>query len=283
MTPIIWACRQKNPHDKPQQGHRPPNNERQLRSLYVFLNRQDHGELPLRHEGKPSTATATPARLSALSDHIPVVAQHGHNDLAQELHQECEEICGNLSLLHNRNVHHSVEELNLRHEELEELLELVAEEHRDVQNEEEEPSGSFSSSSFSSSSSSRLRKRRSRTRPHALRQREARRHGPWRGAVRPTAAPSSASFSKAFFVSSVREEELEGGVVDGFACLAGQQRHGQRRRRGSHVTDRDCPTPRLRLRLETRPLPREWRLLCPETFVLLVLHSLPGSGPRLAP
>ena len=55
------------------------------------------------------------------------------------LHQECEENCGNLSLLHNRNVHHSVEELNLRHEELEELLEFVAEKHMDVQNEEEEP------------------------------------------------------------------------------------------------------------------------------------------------
>ena len=44
-----------------------------------------------------------------------------------------------LSLLHNWNVHHSVEELNLRHEELEELLELVAEKHKDVRNKEEEP------------------------------------------------------------------------------------------------------------------------------------------------
>ena len=41
--------------------------------------------------------------------------------------------------------------------------------------------------------------------------------------------------------------------------------------------------PRLGLRRETRPLPREWRLLCPWDFVHLVLHSLPGSGPRLAP
>ena len=46
-------------------------------------------------------------------------------------------------------------------------------------------------------------------------------------------------------LAGVLEEELEGGVVDGNACRAGQQRHGQRRRRGSHVTDRDCPTPRL--------------------------------------
>ena len=64
-------------------------------------------------------------------------------------------------------------------------------------------------------------------------------------------------------LDGVLEEELEGGVVDGFACRAGQQRHGQRLRRGSHVTDRDCSTPRLRLRRETWPLPREWRLLCP--------------------
>ena len=66
-----------------------------------------------------------------------------------------------------------------------------------------------------------------------------------------------------FRLDGVLEEELEGGVVDGFGCRAGQQRHGQRRRRGSHVTDRDCPTPRLRLRRDTLPLPREWRLLCP--------------------
>ena len=37
-----------------QQGHRPPD-RLQLRSLYGFLNRQDHGDLPLRHEGRPST------------------------------------------------------------------------------------------------------------------------------------------------------------------------------------------------------------------------------------
>ena len=61
------------------------------------------------------------------------------------LHQDREEHCEYLSLLHYRNVLHSVEE----HEELEELLELVAEDHRDAHNEEEEPSGAFSSSSFS--------------------------------------------------------------------------------------------------------------------------------------
>ena len=64
-------------------------------------------------------------------------------------------------------------------------------------------------------------------------------------------------------LDGVREEELEGGVVDGFACRDGQQRHGQRRRRGSHVPVRDCRAPRLGLRRETRPLPREWRLQCP--------------------
>ena len=47
------------------------------------------------------------------------------------------------------------------------------------------------------------------------------------------------------------------------AVSAAQRRHHQERHRGSHVTDRDCPTPRLRLRRETWPLPREWRLLCP--------------------
>ena len=64
-------------------------------------------------------------------------------------------------------------------------------------------------------------------------------------------------------LDGVREEELEGGVVDGFACRAGQQRHGQRRRRGSHVPARDCPALGLGLRRETRPLPRKWRLQCP--------------------
>ena len=98
-------------------------------------------------------------------------------------YQDREEHCEYLSLLHNRNVHHSVEE----------LLELVAEDCRDAHNEEEEPSGASSSSSFSSSSSSQWTKRKSRTRPHARRQREARRHGPWREAVRPLPPPSSAS------------------------------------------------------------------------------------------
>ena len=37
-----------------QQGHRPLD-RLQLRSLYGFLNRQDRGDLPLRHEGRPST------------------------------------------------------------------------------------------------------------------------------------------------------------------------------------------------------------------------------------
>ena len=73
-----------------------------------------------------NSATAAPARFPALSDHIPVVVQHRHNDLVQELHQDREEHCEYLPLLHYRNVHHSVEE----HEELEELLELVAEDHR---------------------------------------------------------------------------------------------------------------------------------------------------------
>ena len=87
------------------------------------------------------------------------------------------------------------------------------------------------------------------------------------------------SSSKAFFVSmGVLEEDLEGGVVDGFACHAGQQRHGQRRRRGSHVTVRDCPTPRLRLRRETQPLPRRWSLLVPWHVVRLALHLLLGPG-----
>ena len=59
------------------------------------------------------------------------------------------------------------------------------------------------------------------------------------------------------------------------ACRASQQRHGQRRHRGSHVPVRDCPS--LRLRWETPPLPREWRLLCPLAAALLVLRSLPGA------
>ena len=37
-----------------EQGHRPPD-RLQLRSLKSFLNRQHHGDLPLRHEGRPST------------------------------------------------------------------------------------------------------------------------------------------------------------------------------------------------------------------------------------
>ena len=37
-----------------QQGHRPPDRQ-QLRSLYGKLNRQDHGDLLLRHEGRQAT------------------------------------------------------------------------------------------------------------------------------------------------------------------------------------------------------------------------------------
>ena len=136
-----------------QQGHR-PFDRLQLWSLYGFLNRQDHEDMPLRHEGMSTfdeLQTAAPARFSALSDHIPVVVQNGHNNLVG-LHQEREEHCEYLSLLHYRNVHHSVEE----HEELEELLELVAEDHRDVHNQEERvgtrTSGASSFSSFSFSS-----------------------------------------------------------------------------------------------------------------------------------
>ena len=62
---------------------------------------------------------------------------------------------------------------------------------------------------------------------------------------------------------SSSSEVPERGVHD-FACRAGQQRHGQRQHLGSHVTDRDCPTLRLRLLKDTRPrTSRSGSPLCP--------------------
>ena len=51
------------------------------------------------------------------------------------------------------------------------------------------------------------------------------------------------------------EEEGEGSAVDCLTCRVGQKRHGQQRCWGSHVTDRDCPSLRLRLRQDAGPLP----------------------------
>ena len=66
---------------------------------------------------------------------------HDHSDVSRELHLDRETLrflhslhCGHWSLLHNRNFAHSNDELNLRHLQLEHLglLELVADDHRDV-------------------------------------------------------------------------------------------------------------------------------------------------------
>ncbi len=51
-----------------------------------------------------------------------------------------------------------------------------------------------------------------------------------------------------------REEEGEGASVDCLTCRAGQKRNGQQRHWGSHVTDRDCPSLRLRLCQDAGPL-----------------------------
>ena len=62
----------------------------QLRNLSGLPTRQDHGDLSLRHERDVDdlrwTATAG-QQYAAPSNHASVVAQHGRNDLTQELFQ----------------------------------------------------------------------------------------------------------------------------------------------------------------------------------------------------
>ena len=50
------------------------------------------------------------------------------------------------------------------------------------------------------------------------------------------------------------EEEGEGSVVHCLTYRAGQKRHGQQQHWGSHVTDRDCPSLRLRFCEDVGPL-----------------------------
>ena len=118
-----------------QQGQR-PTGVLQLRSLYVFLNRQDHKDLPLRHERKSTTSDGLQLRHQHGILHCLTISLSLRNTGTTTLSKNCtrteKNTVSTLSLLHYRNVHHSVEELSLRHEELEELPELVAEDHRDA-------------------------------------------------------------------------------------------------------------------------------------------------------
>ena len=72
------------------------------------------------------------------------------------------------------------------------------------------------------------------------------------------------------------EEEGAGSAVDCLTCRASQRRHGQQWRWRSHVTDRDCPCLRLRLRQDARPL-RRARCLSQ------ALHHGCDAGPQRAP
>ena len=61
---------------KAQQGHRPPGNILQLRSLYGLPNRQDHGNRPLHHDREiddyaMNSNWGTNPQLTAPSNHAP--------------------------------------------------------------------------------------------------------------------------------------------------------------------------------------------------------------------
>ena len=125
-----------------------------------FLNRQDHGDLPLRHEGRPSTFDELQLRHQHGFLHCLTISLSLHNNGRVNIHQKlhltnlpssaqfgtvrtC--LCSTTGMSHT---------LSLRHKpvELLGLLERVAEERRDVHNEAEEHEEVFSSSSFSFSS-----------------------------------------------------------------------------------------------------------------------------------